>query len=152
MPNRDAENSEKPSHHSRAGGVLAFALVAVLWIGLGFGLKSAWAQCTAYFQANGITMIGGVQSAGTASLPNSNYNYYTFCTVFDPSTGAQTSPGAITWTTSLQTTLYKQTWKCSYNGHNDTYFPINCTWQSNITAFWLTPAPGQQNKSLLILR
>ena len=145
------ENTESPEslpQPSKFRNVCALILVAVLWIGLGFGLMPAWAVCTPWFQTNGVTFVGGIQSPGS----NSNYDYYTYCTVFNPTTGAQTSPSAITWNTAEQTTLFKQTWLCSYHGHNETYFPINCTWQSNITAFWLTPAPGGNNPSVLILR
>lgn len=135
----ESEHSQKPVHRSMWVSALSIVLLALMWVGFGYDAPTVCAQCTAFYQANGITFIGGQQSINTASLPNSNYNYYQYCTVFLPTTGVQTSPKSITWTTTLQTTLFRQTWICNYNGATNTYFPINCTWQSNITAFWSPP-------------
>lgn len=129
-----------PTRRPKFTAFWAFGLVAILWFGFAasFGTPTVCAQCTAFFQANGITFIGGAQAPSTASLPNSNYNYYNYCTVYYPAAvpPGQTSPQAIPWTTTLQTTLFRQTWVCNYNNRTNTYFPINCTWQSNITNFW----------------
>lgn len=136
MAHTDTENTALPSRYPKASALLAIALLGALWLGFLYDTPSVCAQCTSYFQANGITFIGGQAAANTASLPNSNFNYYQYCTVFLPTTGVQTSPRSITWTTTLQTTLFRQTWICNYDGATDTYFPVNCTWQTNITAFW----------------
>jgi len=143
----DAENSGYLSHRPKSRGVLAFALVAALWVGFGFGLRPAWAVCTAWFTANGISFVNGEQAANAA---NSNYDYWNYCKTLSLTTGVYVNPSTLTWNLTSEAQQYKQSWVCTYQGRNDTYFPVNCSWGSNITAFWESPA--QQTNSVLILR
>ena len=148
----DAENSENPSPQPKSRGGLAFALVAVLWVGLGFGVKYAWAVCTPYWSSYGITFTNGQQASNAT---NSNYDYWNYCNVYIPTNGDYTPVSNLTWTLTTQSSYFKENWNCSYNGRWDFYFTINCTWSSNVTAFWesdstppsctLTPSPSTVN-------
>jgi hypothetical protein len=103
--------------------------------------------CTAYFTANGISFTNGEQAANAT---NSNYDYWNYCVTLSLTTGAYVAPSTLNWTNASQAQQYKQSWVCTYNDRTDTYFPVNCSWGSNITAFWQAPASTVQ--SVLILR
>jgi len=145
----EAERTDLLSPQPKSRSAFTFVLVAVLWLGFGLGLRQAWASCTAYFVANNITFLNG-ENAQNAT--NSNYDYYQYCSTYNASAGKYVKLTAITWSSvAVETDQYKQNWICSYNGRNDTYFGLNCSWGSNITAFWESE-PQQQLQSVLILR
>ena len=149
MANPDAENSQRPSRHPKFSGALTFAFVAVLWVGLGFGAKYAWAVCSPFFSSNGISFLGGEQAANATY---SNYDYWNYCTVYSSIADKYIPVSNFTWTDAQQTTNFKQNWICTYQGRTDNYYTANCTWLSNITAFWESAPTANLNQSVLILR
>ena len=122
----------------------AYTLLALLWVGLGLGVQPLWALCLSYFSTAGISFLNGMQAANAT---NTNYYYWNYCTVYNSTQSAyvtpasQLNPGATGYTLQQQTVVLKQNWICSYNNRTDIYYSINCSWQSNITAFWAAEAP-----------
>ena len=138
MTTPDAENSGKPSRHPKAMSLFALTLVGVLWFAFSYNVPTVCAICTPYWTQFGITFVNGEQAQDAT---NSNYNYWNYCTLLIPATGVYTPASSLTWTTTSQTAQFKDSWSCTYNGKTDLYFPSNCSWASNITAFWKTAPP-----------